>query len=137
MRILIDSNVILDALMAREPWVKQAGDILVASAEEKITGYITASMVTDIYYIIHKHLKSREQAKMALVKLLAILDVLEVTGSDCEKALESELSDYEDAVVVTCAKRHKIDYIVTRNVKDFKKSLVDILAPDELLEKIY
>ena len=136
MRVLIDSNVILDALMTREPWAEQAEGILLASAEEKLAGYITASMVTDIYYIIHKHLRSREQSKMALVKLLAILDVLEVNGSDCEKALESELSDYEDAVLVTCAKRHKIDFIVTRNMKDFNKSPVDALTPNDLLKKI-
>jgi predicted nucleic acid-binding protein len=129
MRLLIDTNVVLDALMNRNPWAEPAQKLLVAVAEEKAEGCITASMFTDIHYILKKHLKDEEKTRQALIGLLSVVTVLDVTESDCERAFELPMKDYEDALLVYCGKRHKVDLIVTRNMDDFKGSPVKTLEP--------
>ena len=136
MKLLIDTNIILDAMMIREPWAESAQDIILAIAEEKAEGYITASSVTDIYYLLRKHLKDKEQTKKAIIGLLSIVNVLDVNGIDNEKAFDLPLSDYEDAVLVCCGKRHKMDRIVTRNTKDYKDSPVQAVEPDEIMKDL-
>ena len=136
MKLLIDTNIILDALMTREPWAQAAQDIILACAEDKIEGCITASSFTDIHYILRKHLKDREQLKQKLLGLIAIVNVLDVTGTDCEKAFELPMSDYEDALLAYCAKRHKVEWIVTRDANHFEGSPVKAIAPEEILEKL-
>lgn len=131
--IVIDTNVILDLLLARSPWVASAKEILLMVAENKIQGYITASTVTDIYYVLHKHVGDRERTKRIVLDLLHVVKVLDVTGTDCVKAFELPMTDYEDALLAYYAKRHKIDCIVTRNPKHFKASPVKSLLPDAFL----
>jgi predicted nucleic acid-binding protein len=136
MKLLIDTNVILDALMEREPWAKSAQAILLAVAEEKVEGCITASTVTDIYYILKKTLGDKERVKLVLLGLFASITVLDVTGADCEKAFELSMPDYEDALLAYCGKRHKADLIVTRNPKHFAGAPVKAISPDETLQKL-
>jgi len=136
MRLLIDTNVILDALMVREPWTASAQAILLAVAEERAEGCITASSVTDLHYLLRKHLRDNEKTRQVLMGLLASVNVLDVTGIDCEKAFELPMSDYEDALLATCGKRHKADYIVTRDLKHFEASPVEVIQPDELLKML-
>ena len=136
MKLLIDTNIILDALMNRTPWAKAAQDIILAVAEEKAEGCITASSFTDIHYLLRKNLKDKEKTKQTLLGLLTVVNVLDVTGSDCEKAFDLPMSDYEDALLATCGKRHKADYIVTRDLKHFEGSPVEVIQPDELLKML-
>jgi len=136
MKLLIDTNVILDALMVRKPWAASAQAVLLAVAEEKAEGCITASSFTDLYYILRKHLNDNEKTRQALFGLIAVVNVLDVTGTDCEKAFELPMSDYEDALLAYCGKRHKADRIVTRNLKHFNGSPVKIISPEELLKKL-
>jgi predicted nucleic acid-binding protein len=137
MKLLIDTNIILDALMTREPWANSAQAVLLAVAEEKAEGCITASSFTDLYYLLRKHLKDNKKTRQVLSGLLASLNVLDVTGTDCEKAFELPMSDYEDALLAYCGKRHKADRIVTRNPKHFDGSPVKIISPKELLKELY
>ena len=136
MKLLIDTNIVLDALMKREPWVESAAALLFAVAEQKVQGCITASTFTDIYYLLRKRIGSKEQAKQALLDLVAVLDVLDVSGTDCERAFELPMPDYEDALLAYCGKRHKVDYIVTRNLKHFKASPVKAVCPEEILKRL-
>jgi predicted nucleic acid-binding protein len=136
MKLLIDTNVILDALMDRKPRVRDAEAILLACTEEKAKGCITASTFTDIYYMLRRHLRDREQTKQALLKLLSVVDVLDVSGVDCEKAFDLPMADYEDALLAYCAKRHRMDRIVTRNPKHFAGSPVKAVSPEELLKTL-
>lgn len=133
MNVLIDTNVILDAVAKRPPFNENAEKIFYLAAKEKITASITANSVTDIYYLIRKHLKSPEEAKLVLLKLFSLFQIIDVTGADCEKALELNISDYEDALVVTCAERSKMDYIITRNMKDFSNSPVPSTTPENFI----
>ena len=99
MRILADTNVILDALTSRETWNKSAEKIFLMAANHTIRMYITASSATDIYYLIRKHLHNTTDAKLIMEKLYSLTGILEVTANDCIDALASPISDYEDAVV--------------------------------------
>ena len=136
MKLLIDTNVILDAMMNREPWAKPARDIILAIAGEKAEGCITASSFTDIHYLLHKHFRDKEKTKQALLGLLALVTVLDVTGADCERALDLPMPDYEDALLAYCGKRHKVDYIITRNLKHFADSPVNAVEPEEILKSL-
>ncbi|MDR2493306.1 MAG: PIN domain-containing protein [Coriobacteriales bacterium] len=136
MKVLIDTNVILDALMVRQPWAESAQNILRAVAGEKVEGFITASTITDIYYLLDRGLKDKMRTKQVVLALLSSISVLDVNGTDCRKAFELPMSDYEDALLAYCGKRHRVDLIVTRNPKDFVGSPVNALSPDELLKKL-
>ena len=136
MKLLIDTNIILDACLSRTPWNENAEQIILACAAEKAIGCITASSVTDIYYVLRKELGSAGQARQAVMKIITLLDVVDVTGTDCERALDLPMSDYEDALIAYCAKRHKIDLIVTRNPKHFEGSPVKIISPEDALKKL-
>ncbi|MCL2190064.1 MAG: PIN domain-containing protein [Defluviitaleaceae bacterium] len=114
MKILLDTNVILDSLASREPYNKQADDIFDLIAQNRVAGYLNASSVTDIYYILRKTLgdtAGRNEVK----KLLCVLHVIEVTKSDCQIALDSLMADFEDALIVVCADKVNLDCIVTRD----------------------
>ncbi len=136
MKVLIDTNVILDALVARSQFRDDAEKLFLLAAEDKICACITASSITDIYYLLSKHLISRDQSKLSLQKLFALFKILDVTGIDCERALELTMSDYEDALITACANRSKIDCIVTRNLKDFANSEVKIMSPADFLANL-
>ena len=134
MKILVDTNVIIDALTSREPFREDAEHIFMLAVNRIEDMYITASSATDIYYLVRKHLHSVEQAKNVMSKLYELFYILDVTGSDCKDALLTEMSDYEDAVISCCSLHNQIDYIVTRNIKDYEKSKVQAILPDQLLK---
>jgi predicted nucleic acid-binding protein len=135
MKVLIDTNVILDALIARPQFKDDAERLFLIAADDSIVACITASTVTDIYYLLSKYLKSKVESKIVLQKLFALFTILDVTGMDCERAMELPMPDYEDALIAECANRNKIDCIVTRNVKDFASSPVRTLSPADFLAK--
>ncbi|MDE6388373.1 MAG: PIN domain-containing protein [Lachnospiraceae bacterium] len=136
MKILVDTNVIIDALTSREPFREDAEQIFMQAANRIEDMYITASSATDIYYLVRKYLHSTEQAKSVMSKLYDLFHILDVTASDCKEALLTEMSDYEDAVISCCATHNHIDYIVTRNIKDYEKSRVQAILPDQLLKMV-
>lgn len=136
MKILVDTNVIIDALTGREPFRETAEQIFLLAANQIEDMYITASSATDIYYLIRKHLHSTDQAKNTMSKLYELFHILDVTSGDCREALSSGVKDYEDAVVASCANRNRMDYIVTRNIKDYEQAKVNALLPDELLKLV-
>jgi predicted nucleic acid-binding protein len=134
MKILIDTNVILDALTGREPFREAAEQILLLAAEGKTKAYITANSVTDIYYLIRKHLSSSEKAKEQLLKLTGAIGILDITEKDCLNGFTSPVPDYEDAVLSVRAKRAKMNYIVTRDLKHLEKASVPVLSPEDFLK---
>ena len=134
MKVLLDTNVIIDAIAAREPWNKEAEQIFLLAANKEADFFITASAATDIYYLIRKYLHSTAEAKQVMKKLYVLFGILDVSVADCINALQSEISDYEDAVVDCTAERHRMDYIVTRNLKDYEKGKTKSVLPKEFLE---
>lgn len=136
MRILIDTNVVIDALTSREPWNENAEKIFIMAANNIIDMNITAGSATDIYYLVRKYLHNTETAKQIMVKLYSLAGILDVTESDCMEALASPISDYEDAVIEQVSRRSGIDYIVTRNQKDYKEGVMKVILPEEFIKLI-
>ncbi|MDR1669331.1 MAG: PIN domain-containing protein [Oscillospiraceae bacterium] len=136
MRVLIDTNVILDVLTKREPHFALSASFL-RMCGLKVTGYITASQTTDIFYMLRKHEKDACTIKWVLKRLTDNITVLDANNDDVQNALASEMTDYEDALLAFCAKRQKIGYIITRNEADFKMSPVPALSPRQFLERFF
>lgn len=133
MKVLIDTNVIVDALTSREPWKESAEKIFLMTANQVMAAYITASSATDIYYLVRKYLHNTEQAKQVMGKLYSLMGILTVTREECIDALASAVSDYEDAVIERTAAKAEIDYIITRNVKDYQDGMVKTILPDDFI----
>ena len=132
MSVLIDTNIIIDALQNRERFAKDS-ELVVLQAYE-YDGYIAATSVTDIYYIQRRYYHDKEKARKNLEKVLKLYDIIDVTEIDCRNALRSDIPDFEDAVLVESAKRNGIDCIITRNTKDFKNTGIKVYTPIEFLE---
>ena len=137
MNVLIDTNVILDAGLSRIPFNASAEKILLLVAGEKLNASITTSSVTDIYYFLKRDYHDSNRAKEMLINFFNIFEVIDVTKSDCEKALGLPMDDYEDALLATCAKRRRIESIITRNLKDFAESPVKAISPDDFLTNYF
>ena len=135
-RVLLDTNVVLDFALKREPFYKNAETIFVEIANGTLRGFITASMATDIFYLLQKT-NGKTFALSTFTDLLILIDVLSVYGEDVHSALQSEWNDFEDALQTQVATRNEIDAIITRNVKDFKKAKkINVLTPVEFLAKM-
>ena len=118
MRILIDTNVILDVLLKRSPFYETAIEVLKLSARDDIQEFVSASAITDIYYIAYKNLRDKAAVRELLKKLLLIVSVAGVSEEEIQKALELEWNDFEDSVQYSVAALNEMDGIITRNVKD-------------------
>ena len=136
MRAVLDTNVIIDAIAARPPFYKEAQQILIMAAEDKIDAFITSNAATDIFYILRKHFQSPDAAKENLKKLFETISVLTVDEANCLNAIDSDIKDFEDAVQSATAEQIHADYIITRNVRDFTKGKVVAFTPTELLMRI-
>lgn len=134
MKILVDTNVIIDALTSRKTWNESAEKIFLMAANHTIEMYITASSATDIYYLIRKYMHQTQKARAVLERLFSLTGILEVTANDCLEALVSSIGDYEDAVMEKVASRNDMDYIVTRNIKDYQGGNTKIILPDDFVK---
>ena len=133
MRALIDTCVVIDALQSRIPFSKAAEDIFLLSANKAFNGYITAKAVTDIYYLTHRCVHDHAEARSITEKLCILFNILDTTSGDVQRALASDISDYEDAVMIETAIREKVDCIVTRNAHDYRLSPVAVYSPEEFV----
>jgi predicted nucleic acid-binding protein len=131
---MIDTNILLDVLLEREPFFSSSKAVLQLCEEKKVYGFLSASSVTDIFYITRKALQSTELAYKALGSVLDIVKVLTVTNDDVLNAYIQRASDFEDCLLATCAKSNKCSAIVTRNKTDFLEFDITLLSPEELLE---
>lgn len=135
MKILIDTNVILDVLCNRKEFACDATKIFKLCEVKKLTGCISALSIPNIVYIMRKELDA-ESIKEVVEKLSLMFEIVDLKNDDLKKAVLLNFGDYEDAVQACQAARIKADYIVTRNIKDFKCSKVMAIKPAELLERI-
>ena len=133
MRVLFDTNVILDVMLLREPFVKTSALLLAEVERKNLDGFICSTTVTTIHYLVEKA-KGREAALAQIENLLKLFRVTQVDKSCLESALKSKITDYEDAVLDESAYRENIDGIITRNEKDFKQSKLTVYNPEELLK---
>lgn len=133
MRIMIDTNVILDVFLKREPFFQASYDVVKQSAIQKHEGFLSATAATDIYYLLRRNLKDDVRAKESMEKLLQLVGIADALGEDVHTAIASNMTDFEDALVAAIADRCQMKYIVTRNVKDYVESPVKAITPDQFL----
>ena len=135
MKVLVDTNVILDVLCNREEFVADSLRVFQCCETQRITGYISALSIPNIVYIMRKELDP-EQIKEILHILTMVFSVAELRETDLLKAAEMAFTDHEDAIQSACAVRVRADYIVTRNGKAFVDSPVPAISPADLLKQL-
>ncbi len=129
-KILIDLNVLLDFLNKRNDHL-DAAKIVDLCIENKIKGYLCAHEVTTLAYFLTK--ERHNKAKSIIGRILDIFSIVSVTETILRKALDSRIKDYEDAVIESSCIKNGIDYIVSRNLKDFKNSRIKAISPKEYI----
>ena len=132
MRILFDTNVILDVLLDREPFSSNAARLFSKVETGEITGYVCATTVTTLHYLISKVIGA-DSAIDEINKLMMLFEVAPVNRAVLEAALSSGFKDFEDAVVYESGVSKESQGIVTRDFEGFKKSKINIFSPEELL----
>lgn len=135
MKLLLDVDVLLDVLADRTEFVEASGHVLSLVETGRAEGWISAHTVTTLYYLLSRALGGN-RAKRVLGDLLTILRVVPVDGQRLAEALDSPMKDFEDAVQVACAQAADVRFIVTHNLKDFRKADVPALSPTELIAAI-
>ncbi len=133
MRVLVDTNIFLDDLLDREQFGAQAKALFEAIQSQRIEGYVSATTLTDIFYIVRKQ-KGIHTAKRAVSDILGGMKVCTVDRSILETAISSNLPDFEDAVQMACATFENLDAIVTRDAQGFAGATLPILSAGELLQ---
>lgn len=136
MKLLIDTNVVLDVLLKREPFYEASADVLKLTQRDDVREYISASAVTDIYYIAHRQLKDKAAVKELLKRLLMVVSVAAVSEREIVSALELVWSDFEDSVQYSVALLNKMDGLVTRNPADYADADIAIWEPKQILQKL-
>lgn len=136
MRVLFDTNVLLDALLAREPFVTDAAFLLEAVEAGRVEGFLSATTVTDVHYLVRRQTGNAETAIAAVVQLLALLEICTVDRSVLEQAIALGFDDFEDGVQVACAIAMRLEAIVTRDVNGFTGSPIPALSPEALRNRL-
>lgn len=132
MRVIVDTNVVLDVLLARRPFVESASRVFALVEQSRIEASLCATTVTTVDYLLTQSL-SRDEGRQALRGLLELFEIAPVNRSVIEKALRSKIEDFEDAVLEQAGCLVGAEAIITRNTKDFRKSSIKALDPTELL----
>ncbi|MBQ9015581.1 MAG: PIN domain-containing protein [Firmicutes bacterium] len=133
MKILIDTNVILDVLFDRPQFIGDSITVLHMCEDGFAKGMVTAKAVADIYYFVRKQLRSEAKARAVLRKLMTLVSVCDVGAERITEALDTENGDYEDAIMAACAKAEGCSLIITRNKKHFTGTGVKCLTPEEFV----
>lgn len=133
-RILIDTNVLLDYLLEREPFFEDAKEIVLECVEGKTKGCIAAHSISNMFFILRKDYDAKERREI----LTSLCSIFDVEGIDKSKLLtglkNEEFSDFEDCLQMECAKAYGADYIITRNVNDYAKSEIKAILPKDYLQ---
>lgn len=133
MNILIDTNVILNMVFKRTGY-EEAVRLFRKIRECDIGAFITASTVTDLFYIIRKEMHDTDKTYVIMGNIFKLVGILSVTDEDIQFAFKQKWKGFEDCVQFTTAKNNRIDYIVTVNHKDYEDSSVVIVSPKECIE---
>ncbi|MCD6376065.1 MAG: PIN domain-containing protein [Caldisericaceae bacterium] len=132
MKVLFDTNVILDVLLDREPFSEAAIQLLSMVERSEIIGFVCSTTITTIHYLTAKVL-GRQAATQHICSLLSMFEISPVNRVVLEQALRLNFNDFEDAVLYASAFHTGVEYIVTRNVSDFKQSELPVFTPVEFI----
>lgn len=134
MIILVDTNIVLDALLKRNPYEDEAQVIITKCANREIIGYMAAHSIPNLFYILRKTYSQKER-KQFIKNLCDIFYISALNTEKIKSALENEaFEDFEDCLQEECAVEVMADYIVTRNPNDYKKSRIKVVEPGEFIK---
>ena len=131
-KVFVDTDIIYDVLAIREPFYQSAAILFTLADEEKITITISALSFANIYYLLSKEL-SGEQAKQILRKFRILIKIAPIDDKVIDLALNSDFSDFEDAVQHFCAIENECAIILTRNLKDYKKAQIPVMTAQDYI----
>jgi len=132
-RVLFDTNVILDLLLDRKPFSEHSAVIISEVEKGKITGVLSATTITTIYYLVAKYL-SKKEADRSMELIFSLFEIAPVNRTVLETAKRLNFNDFEDAVIYASAIHSKVDSVITRNIKDFKSKEIPVYEPAEFLK---
>ncbi len=135
MNVLFDTNIVLDVLLDRPPFAEHASYLMSKVERAEINGFLCATTVTTIHYLLTKYL-DKERALRSIYSIMALFEVAAVNRMVLEHALESKFSDFEDSVLHESARHAGAEYIITRNIKDFKNAKIPVYTPIEFLNML-
>jgi predicted nucleic acid-binding protein len=135
MKILFDTNIVLDVLTNRKPWVVDSYKLWQANDNGLVKGYVTASSMTDIYYIIRR-LSNHQTALEAVLTCLEAFEIIAVDKVALQQASELSGKDFEDNLQAVCANVAGLDVIVTRDPAGFSDVQISVLSPDNVIQRL-
>ena len=134
MIVLIDTNIVVDVLLKREAFMKEAQIIITKCADREITGYLAAHSIPNLFYILRKAY-SKEERREFIKNLCDIFHISDLNAEKIISAVQNEkFTDFEDCLQEECAVEALADYIVTRNIDDYKNSRIKAIEPKEFIK---
>lgn len=134
MKVLIDTNIVLDIALNRKPFVEHAALLWRLAEQKEITACLSNTSITDIFYIVSKH-AGQEKARAFIADILDTFFLIDIDEEGFREALNSGMNDFEDAVQYVICMRNGCDALATRNKVDFGNR-PNVLDPAELIERI-
>ena len=136
MKVLLDTNVILDVLLKRKPFLEKSALVLLLSEKKLIDGYVSASSITDIFFLTNATYKDKQKSMELLKNLLKTINIASVTEEEIFRAVDLNWSDFEDAVQYSTGENIRADYIITRDSKGYINSTITTITPTDFLSII-
>ena len=127
--LFLDTNILIDFLVNRQPFSLEAAKLFDYSEKGKAKIYVAAVSYNNLYYIIRQSLSHSDTIKL-LDELSEMVEIIDTTKSVVTKAIKSDFKDFEDAIQYFCAIENNLTTIITRNIKDYKKATVKVLTPE-------
>lgn len=131
-KVFIDTDIILDVALAREPFFSSSKTILAMAENNIIIGNISSNCVANIYYILRKS-GGDNKARKFILNIVKYITVIAIDHQNVLEALKSKFSDFEDALQHSSAIESRCEYIITRNIEDYKSSKIKVLLPEEFI----
>lgn len=135
MKVLLDTNIVLDYLGANQGFSDDAEKLFELAEKRQDIKLVSSSGITDIIYVLRRAVKDRDILKRKFESFRKRISILSVTEADIDKAFSRDWKDFEDAVQYTVAESNNVDCIITRNQKDYEEDRIPIYTPQEFIEK--
>ncbi len=133
-KVFVDTNILIDLLADRRPFSKHAISLFAKAESKQVKLFTSSHAFVTTYYLLKKHIDEKDLREV-LNSLLDYLTIVEINSDIIKKALKSKHKDFEDAVqIIAAGSVEKLDYIVTRNLKDYKNSGIEAISADELIK---
>jgi len=133
MTVLIDTNVILDVLLQRQQFIEASSGVILLSEKGIVEGYVTASAITDIFYITNNTYKDKQKSMNLLKNVLKTVNIATVSGEEIYRAFDLNWNDFEDAVQYATGEHIQADYIITRDPGGYGSTSIPVIQPVDFL----